>query len=369
MRPAFSTELLKSEGVSTPHGFDGTESGVVTERMALRIGLIGLGKTGKIHWENLGAMDDIRLIAVSEVNPENCRNLPNEIRQEPDWRDLVRSVDIDAVIITLPHSLHANCAEAALREGKHVFLEKPLATTLADAQRIVACAREEERILMVNMTHRFYPPVRRARELLREGVIGEVVSIRDYYMEIIDRSDFPGWFFDPVLAGGGVAMTDSIHLIDRVIWLLDEPLDFIGAVSRHMAPDTLVEDCAEILCASRSGVPVSINSFFFTGQKAWEDGLTIFGTKGTLSVHAWSHLVWTPHGGEPVRIEGYDPNLPLAERSVNGHRAAVREFISAIQEGRAPEADAVTALDAQEVLQRFYDSSDSEFAPNVCVPA
>lgn len=319
----------------------------------LRFAIVGFGKIGRIHFRHLSGMSDARVTVIADT----CPDTPPGVAVVNDWREVARRDDVDAVIISLPHHLHRVTAEAALRHGKHVFLEKPLATTLADAEALVATAAECGRTLMVNMTHRFYPPVRRAHELLRQGAIGEVISVRDYYMEIIDRKTFPGWFFDPVMAGGGVAMTDSIHLVDRVAWLLDEPLRFVGGASRRLEPESAVEDCAEILCASVSGIPATIGSFFFSGPKSWADGLSLFGTKGVMTVKAWSHVEWNEYGGPIRREDGYPPAMPDSERPLVGLRAALREFHAAITQGRPPEADGQSVLNAQEMVEAFYQSN------------
>lgn len=323
----------------------------------LRVGIIGLGKIGKVHLANLQYVDNAELVAVSELQPINSKSLPAGVRQCDDWRAIAEADDIDVVIITLPHAAHFECASFALAHHKHVFLEKPLATTLSEAQALVCLSRERDRVLLVNMTHRFYPPVRRARQMLREGLIGDIVSVRDHYMEVIDRSEFPAWFFDPVIAGGGVTMTDSIHLFDRVSWLLDEPLEIKGQAARRMDQESQVEDCSEILCTSASGIPVVVGSFFcFNSEKTWTDHLTIFGTKGTIVIHAWSHLEWTPHGQPTQRIDGYDMSLPPADRAAVGHRAALEEFFVAVRENRRPESDGASVLNSQEIVQHFYDN-------------
>jgi len=323
----------------------------------LRVGIIGLGKIGKVHLSNLKHLAQVEIASICELSP--LQGLSDEIRFCTDWRDITEADDIDAVIITLPHSSHAECAMHALTHGKHVFLEKPLATTYVDAQELVIASRELDRTLMVNMTHRFYPPVRQAKQMLREGLLGDVVSVRDHYMEVIDRADFPNWFFDPILAGGGVTMTDSIHLFDRVSWLLEEPLQIVGQASRIMDKDSQVEDCSEILCTSASGVPVVVGSFFcFNSERTWADNLTVYGTKGTLIIHAWSHLEWTPHGEPTQRIESYDSGLSSADRAAIGHRAAMEEFVSSIRENRSPECDGSSVLNVQEIVHNFY-SADS----------
>jgi len=321
---------------------------------SLRVGLIGLGKIGRVHLDHLTAMRNVKVVAIADEAPLRNVTIPSNAAVFNNWRDCLAEAELDAVVISLPHALHAPCAEAALENGNHVFIEKPLATTLSDARRLVRRGQELDRTLMVNMTHRFYPPLRKAYALLAAGAIGKVISVRDYYMEIIDPSDFPSWFFDPVMAGGGVAITDSIHLIDRVAWLLGESLRFIGGASRSMIPETSVEDCAEILCDTKAGVPVTIGSFFFNGPRAWDDGLTIFGTAGVMKVRAWSHVEWGPYGQPSQMEEGFTPDIPLIERGRVGHRAAISEFVDALRENRKPEADAKSVLNAQEIVEDFY---------------
>jgi len=325
----------------------------------LQIGIVGFGKIGRIHWRHLTEMSGVQVSAVADRSSDWRGDLPPTVCCFEEWKELIALPDLDAVVICLPHSLHVECAEAAMRDGKHVFIEKPLATTLEGAKKLVATAGETARRLMVNMTHRFYPPLLRARELLGRGEIGEVISVRDYYMEAIVRSEFPAWFFDPVVAGGGVALTDSIHLVDRVSWLLGEPLRFVGGTSRNLYPDSEVEDCAEILCNSRSGIPVTIGSFFFSGPKVWEDGLTIFGTKGVMTIQAWSHVEWRSYGGGTRREEGYG-SLEMESRPLVGHRAALGDFVASIREGKSSGAEGASVLSAQEVIDSFYQFTKAD---------
>lgn len=323
----------------------------------LRVGLIGLGITGRVHLRNLQAMPEVEVVAVAESNPGVTVEGAPPIRREDDYQALIASGDLDAVVISLPHFLHADCAGLALRGGLDVFLEKPIATNYDEAAALVECARETGRTLMVNMTHRFYPPMQKARELLDSGAIGAIVSVRDHYMEVIDRRDFPGWFFDPVAAGGGVAITDSVHLIDRVEWLLGGPLELVGGTGRTMDAESEVEDCVEFLCRTSAGIPVSIGSFFcFSGERTFADGLTIFGTRGTLSAHAWSHVDLAVYGRPTQRFSGYPEGMPQADRVALGHRAAMTEFVRALREKRPTGADAGAVLNAQRLVQEFYET-------------
>lgn len=336
-----------------PARLSGTKNSQATA--VFRFALIGLGKIGRVHLDNIAELEHAKVVAIAEPNKANLKGLDESIRLFDSWSEILSDPEIDGVIITLPHSMHAECAMLALENGKHVFLEKPLATTLEDAQRLMKCAQEMGLTLMVNMTHRFYPPLRIARRMLQEGVVGDVISVHDHYMEVIDRADFPAWFFDPKIAGGGVTMTDSIHLVDRVSWLIGEPLQLKGQVSRTLDPGSKIEDCSELICQSPSGMPVTVGSFFsFDGAKTWNDRLTLFGTKGTLVVHAWSHLEWTPHAEKTQRIEGYPPGLSHLERAGIGHRAAMEEFLAAVDEKRISEAEASCVMNAHEIIHDFY---------------
>src|SRR5262249_20637720 len=140
---------------------------------------------------------------------------------------------------------------------KHVLLEKPLAAAIEDARRIADLSRRSDRRVMMAMTHRFYPPMREARELVQSGRMGTIVAVEDRIIEPIS-SRLTAWLLTRALAGGGVALTNGIHMLDRVAWLLGQSLTFhSGAAGRTQALGD-VEDTATMQLTLADATPVTL---------------------------------------------------------------------------------------------------------------
>lgn len=331
----------------------------------LQVGLIGYGNIGRQHLRSLLKIPAVRISGISDLNAVSEKQSDGTaIPYFPNWQDIVDDANTSALVISLPHNQHAICASAAVESGKPVFLEKPIAAFLEEALALRDLAATKKILVMVNMTHRFYPTLRKARELIRAGAIGEVISVRDFYIECINRKEFPSWYFDPVVSGGGVAITDAIHLLDRISWLLNQDLKFVSGCASKSISGVEVESCVEMLCTTRAGTPVSVGSLFCEGPKFWDDGLLIIGTAGVLKIKAWSHVELQTYGSEPVSFSCYDSETPTSERGAVGQMAALRNFVDACHHTQECEAEITSVLNAHRVIDAFYHSKNDFGIPS-----
>src|SRR6185369_13253647 len=132
---------------------------------------------------------------------------------------------IQAVTICLPHFLHEQVTADALNAGKHVLVEKPLAISVEAGERLCRLAERVSKILMVEMTHRFLPPVVEARQIVQAGKLGKVLAVTETLFENVGLfGSLPNWMFSKEKAGGGVGLTSGIHLLDHIAWIADCPL-------------------------------------------------------------------------------------------------------------------------------------------------
>ncbi len=138
-----------------------------------------------------------------------------------DWASLCAEPDVDLVIIGTPNSLHAEQAIHALDHGKHVLVEKPMATTVADADRMIAAAQRAGRTLAVGHMWRYHPDVIALRDRVAAGEFGRIV--RTHGWGVHAGWGPSGWFTDPALAGGGALIDMGIHAIDTARFLLGDP--------------------------------------------------------------------------------------------------------------------------------------------------
>lgn len=191
----------------------------------LSVAVIGAGAIGLDHIRSFKLHPSARVVALAEVSPERGREaadthgIPELVT---DYRLLLARDDIDIVSIALPNHLHAAVALEALRAGKHVMLDKPMATNARDAARLVAEATKRKVRLMVGQNMRFSPEVQTARKLITDGKLGEVYHAKTAWTR---RSGIPrigSWFTQKRFAGGGCTYDIGVHALDRALFLMGE---------------------------------------------------------------------------------------------------------------------------------------------------
>lgn len=266
------------------------------------VGLIGTGYMGKCHalaWNNVatifGDVERPRLVHLAERDAGLAQARAREFgfaRATSDWRELLSDPDVDVVSITTPNQFHAEMAIAALQAGKHVWCEKPMATSLADAERMEATARRSGRVAIMGYNYIQNPVMRHIRTLLDEGAIGTVNQVRVEMDE--DFMADPQAPFSPrsEKASGYGALDDfAVHTLS-LLWNLfghaeavmtdlgkpyaDRPLEAGGrrAVENH--------DQANVLLRLAGGISavLMVNRAAF-GRKG-RIALQIFGSKGAI---------------------------------------------------------------------------------------
>lgn len=191
----------------------------------LKVGIAGLGRLGRRHAENLAFRTrGCRLVsACSPVAAEldmAHRQFGVE-RLHADFEGFIADPDIDAVVLVTPTSLHADQVIAALRAGKHVFVEKPLALNVEDCERVEAVAAQHpELVAMVGFVRRFDASYQNAQAAIAKGGIGRAFLIRS---QTCDMNDESGAFVRFAPTSGGIFMDCSVHDIDLARWLLGNP--------------------------------------------------------------------------------------------------------------------------------------------------
>lgn len=193
----------------------------------LGIGLIGTGYMGKCHalaWNavapTFGDVSRPRLVHLGEASTDTARQKAAEFgfeRASGDWRAVIVDPDVDVVSIATPNQFHAEMAIAALRAGKHVWCEKPMAASIADAEAMLAAARASDRVTALGYNYIQNPAIRNIRRLIGEGAIGEVNHLRVEMDEdfMADGSALFNWKSD---AGSGHGALDDfgVHALSLI---------------------------------------------------------------------------------------------------------------------------------------------------------
>jgi 1,5-anhydro-D-fructose reductase (1,5-anhydro-D-mannitol-forming) len=227
---------------------------------------------------------------------------------------------IDAVYVASPVVFHSAQTMAALRAGKHVLCEKPVAMNFAEAAAMVEAAREAGKLLGVAYYRRAYPKLRRAKELIAVGAIGQPVFAEAIYHGWLE-SEERGWLRDPAMAGGGPLYDVGSHRIDALNFLFGKPERAVGLRS-NAVHRLAVEDSATAVIGYAGGVQAVVDARW--NSRVGRDEFRVVGTDGEMEL--------TPLSGASLRWPGGVEELPVA---ANTHLPAVENFVAAVVDGAA----------------------------------
>ncbi|GAA1724794.1 Gfo/Idh/MocA family oxidoreductase [Microbacterium paludicola] len=237
---------------------------------ALRVALIGYSFMGKIHaqaWQTAPRFFDVEarvdlVVGRDETAVADFAHRFDIPRWATDWRDAVNDPDIDAVDICVPGDLHAEISDAALAAGKHVLCEKPLANSVADAERmarIAADARAKGVQSMVGFSYRGTPALGAMKKLIEDGRIGTIRHIRATYLQdwIVDE-DFPlVWRLQRDKAGSGSLGDIGAHIVDMATFLTGQRLTGVSALTETFVKERpLVASSGSLAATAGEGTGV-----------------------------------------------------------------------------------------------------------------
>lgn len=192
----------------------------------LKVAVIGCGKIAeRLHLPEFTRIPDVQVVALCDTRRKALTALADKYGIQArftDYEKMLRETEVDAVSVCTPNALHAPMTIAAAKAGAHVLVEKPMATTVAEARRMVAAAERAGVVLMVEQKMRFMEFARVARRIIDEGKIGKVITIRGYVGGGDPRGWSPEgkWFFKRGEAGAGPVLDIGIHMIDLMRYLL-----------------------------------------------------------------------------------------------------------------------------------------------------
>ena len=335
------------------------------------IGIVGCGSIARWKYaENLAVLPGASLRAFFGGRAEELRKAwgaPGAVTCG-SLEELLGRSDVDAVCICTPNDSHAAITLAALRAGKHVLCEKPMAVDAASAEEMVRTAEESGVFLTVGHQARFYPSAQALHGELRAGRFGALYFAR---ASMVRRMGIPTWgrFFDPVVQGDGCQMDLGTHALDLAMWLLDDfepaycsagtfrgPGDMPTAANRWGPWDPAalkVETSAFGQVVMKSGAVLSIDtSWALHVPEDREDAITLCGTAAGAE---WAPGGYTVSEALPDRLVTTSCRLPEEEQTAN--RAQLADFIGAIREDRPPLVTARQSLAVVRVLEGLYRSA------------
>ncbi len=325
----------------------------------MRVGIVGAGLQARRRGPVLANFPETKLVVVSAVQKDHAAPLASRLGCEAaeGWESMVERDDLDVLIVATPPHLHAPISIAAMRNGKHVLCEKPLAKTIEEAEVMVATARETGRVLKCGFNHRHHPAIQQARQWFDEGRVGDPVFIRARY-GIGGRPGYEReWRANPEVVSGGQLMEQGIHVVDLARWFLGEFAQVTAFVETAFWNIKPLEDNAFALFRTGTGTAASIHSSLTQWKNLFS--FELYGRDGYIAVEG----LGGGYGTEKVAFGKRDFTAPFTEEVVEfrgedrSWHDEWQEFVAAINEGREPLGNAADGLEAMRLVFAAYDSA------------
>jgi predicted dehydrogenase len=332
----------------------------------VRVGIVGVGYMGKTHVDALKDVDLGEAVAVADpasipgAGPGLAKDYGLDC--EESLESLFARDDIDAVIITTPHGLHADHAVPAFEHGKHVLLEKPMELSREGCDRIIEASEKADRKLMIAHSHRYWEGDVVSKRLLEEGAIGDLVMCRDVLATPGYRTTGPDkkWMADLGLYGPGGLIAWGIHDIDRFRWWFGSDAETVFATSHPLRTDIPGDSSANMVMISfRNGGSAHLMYSETLPEPGW-DGYSccaqLVGDRGIMDVNPYRQVRVARDGKEwETAYELTD--LPTARQKAFSDE--VRDFIQCIVDDTEPPITGRDGRAAVEIALAAYTSAET----------
>ncbi|NJM07499.1 Gfo/Idh/MocA family oxidoreductase [Candidatus Gracilibacteria bacterium] len=307
---------------------------------AVQVGLIGCGRIAQlVHLDLLAKLPGAQLVALAEADEQRLIEARSRVPTAfavSDYRALLERSDVEAVVICLPTALHAEAATAALAAGKHVYLEKPLATNCDEGAAVLAAWQGTALVGMMGFNYRFNALYMLARRAVQVGKIGQVLAARSVFSS--GGRQLATWK-QQRRSGGGVLLDLASHHVDLIHYLFGQPVVETYAELRSARNE---DDSAFVQLRLADGL---VAQAFFSTSTVDEDRFEIYGTAGKISVdrqHGWN-IVVTPSPDNAGRLRKigrsalarvsspYVRERITAPQAEPSYRAALAHFVAAVR--------------------------------------
>jgi predicted dehydrogenase len=332
--------------------------------MDLKAAIVGCGGIFTMHADAL-KKEGIPIAAVCDNRAERAEAKAGKYncRAFTDYKEMLAAGGYDVVHICLPHYLHAPVAIEALSHGYNVLTEKPMATTVKDAEAMLNAEKNANRTLGVIFQNRYNPGTRLAKAALDGGALGRVLNgylrvtwhrDKHYYLD-------SGWRGQWATEGGGVLINQAIHTLDMAVHLLGLPLSVDAITANHTHPYIEVEDVAEGVLSYADDVNIS----FYVNTSHPCDAPIQFGLQCENG--------WIKTQGDETVVTYKDGRIETASRDAGtqdvlggksywgaSHILQIRDFYKSLANGERPAIDGNEGIKTIKLLQMIYDSSSKK---------
>lgn len=336
--------------------------------MTVKFGIIGCGSICRYrHAPELAANPQAEIVAFCDIVPERAEEMVELYggKAYTDYNDVIALDDVDAIVVCTPNYLHAPITIAALKAGKHVLCEKPMATSHEEAQEMIKAAKESGKFLMIGHNQRLMPPHVKAKEILDSGKLGRVLTFKTTFGHAgpegwcVDKS-LNTWFFKKDEAFVGAMGDLGVHKADLIRWLLGEEVVEVGAFvatldKRYENGELIdVDDNATVILRTESGIIGNlVASWTYRGGE--DNGTILYCEKGVMRIGydpEWQVQVTYRNGEKEYYNVGA---IATNEKQVTSYVSET--FVDCIVNNRPPEISGEEGYKALKIILACLESN------------
>ncbi len=326
----------------------------------LNVGIVGAGDFAERHARAFTDVEGVTLVAACRTDARALARFTNRFggTAYTDYRALLADERIDAVLVATPHHLHADATIAAAQAGKHIFLEKPMASTLRDCDRILAAVENANVKLMVGHISHFVPALCAARSVLAAGELGDIVHTHSIMRRPWMTSNRRPWHLNEA-SGGGMWLTIGIHVVDQLCWLHGARVQSVSAdIKTHFHKQTVDDTGVAFLRFANTTTAIASSIGYRTGVTQFVTEMTC--TNGLLYVDH-EKGVWVG-GNESWR---HVPGSESKNWMDDALKSEWRAFVSTIENDAAVPITGEYARDVVAVALAARESARVKFEVSV----
>jgi predicted dehydrogenase len=279
---------------------------MASKKKSIKVGVVGLGRSGwNIHVARLRKDGRFQITAVCDLQEDRLQEARNEFGCETftDFKQLLKNADCELVVIASQSVDHGPQSIAALKSGRHVVVEKPMAMSTAEATRMIKAAEVADKKLFVHQNYRYNPDIRHIQEVIKSGILGRIFEVRIRALGFSRRND---WQTLQKFGGGNLNNTCP-HFIDAALLLLDSPVKRLFTDLQLTTDVGDADDHAKLLFKGENGrvIDLEVSTSCAFREPKW----TLLGTTGTLiSDGATSQLKYfDPRKAPPLKVNEETP--------------------------------------------------------------
>lgn len=348
--------------------------------MGIKLGIVGAGGIARAHLSAAKSVG-VMVTAIADVSDDAAKTTAGEFNIPETYSDpakMFAAADIDAVVIGAPNKFHKGLAMAALRAGKDVLLEKPMAMNVAECRAINAAVKKSGRILQMGFVQRYSAVAGTAKAFIDAGRLGRVYHIKTNYYRRRGIPGLGGWFTTRATSGGGPLIDLGVHILDLALYLMNYPAPrrasgkaycHFGAPMKNYLYESMwagpprlkgtcdVEDSAHAFIRLDGGVSLEMNATWAGNfpEGSVSNIIGFFGDKGGITFQL---------GGDTLKLateeNGHNVDIVPKLRPCDPFNEQMKTFAHHVETRTPPHASGAHGQIVQSIIDAIYESSDKD---------